>query len=491
MSGLKCLLAATTFVVVASACVPSQPGPHERLRPCTSDEAPADALCGTVTVYEDRHAASGRRIDLWVVVLPAIGSAPEPDPLFFLAGGPGQGAAQLVPEVHTAFRRVQRTRDIVLVDQRGTGRSNPLDCRPTAGTLRELTEGIDAALARLRTCLAGYDADVRLYTTDLAMDDLDEVRAYLGYERVNLYGGSYGTRAALVYARRHGAHVRAMVLDGVAPTDMRIPLFTARDAQRALDRALAACAADAGCRRAFPDLSTRVRALLNRLDASPRTVRLTHPRTGVAEEVTVDGRIVANILFSSLYSPLTASIVPALVARAEADDFQGLFALALAGDTGEHVSLGMQLSVLCSEDASRLALDEGPRPGTGTVFGAHLMDGQIAACAIWPTATLPAEYYAPVVSDVPTLVLSGDVDPVTPPSWGDEVVRHLGRARHLVVPATGHGVVATPCGNRLVTDFIERPSFAHLRTGCLQAVRRPPFFLTPAGPDPAPAGEAP
>ena len=198
------------------------------------------------------------------------------------------------------------------------------------------------------------------------MDDLDDVRAFLGYDRINLYGGSYGTRAALVYLRQHGEHVRSIVLDGVAPTDMRLPLFTARDAQHALDNALVDCDAEPACRRAFPEMATRIRRLIASLEQHPRRVRIVHPRTGIGEEVTVDARLVASVIFSALYSPLTASIVPALVDRAEQNDFQGLFALALASeDAGENMSIGMQLSVLCSEDASQVSTTSShmrPRP---------------------------------------------------------------------------------------------------------------------------------
>ena len=459
----------------------------DRLHPCTTDEGPADAYCGTLTVFENRDLGSGRQIDLWIVVLPSLSAVPEPDPLVFLAGGPGQGAAQLASQIQPIFRRVLRTRDIVLVDQRGTGESHPLNCRSESSSLREMTEASDAALERLRRCLEGYDADVRLYTTDIAMDDLQDVIAFLGYDRVNLYGGSYGTRAALVYLRQHGDHVRSVVLDGVSPTEMRLPLFTARDAQRALDRLLVDCETDARCRHAFPGLASRTRALIARLEHQQERVRIVHPRTGVPEDVEVDARLVATVVFSALYSPLTASIVPALIERAEKNDFQSLFALGLAGEGAtENMSLGMQLSVLCSEDASRVTLDEVAREAASTVFGSHLLGSQLDACAIWPRRAMDAAYYNPVVSDVPTLVLSGEIDPVTPPGWGEAVVKHLSRGQHIALPATGHGVVGTPCGNDLVTAFIERGSIEELDTDCVAFVRRPPFFLTPAGPDPGP-----
>jgi pimeloyl-ACP methyl ester carboxylesterase len=317
------------------------------------------------------------------------------------------------------------------------------------------------------------------------MDDLDDVRAYLGYDRINLYGGSYGTRAALVYLRRHGEHVRTMVLDGVAPMDMRLPLFTARDAQRALDKLLTDCDADTACRNAFPDLSARIRTLLQRLEQSPPMVRIVHPRTGVAEDVRVEARVVASILFSALYSPLTASMVPALVEAAERNEFQSIFALGLAGEgTGENMSVGMQLSVLCSEDAGRVTPADVEHQAAGTVFGLHLLTNQLKACEIWPRGVVESSYYEPVVSDVPALVLSGDLDPVTPPTWGESVVKSLKNGRHITVPGTGHGVVATACGQKLIRNFLDDASATSLDVSCVRSIKRPPFFVSPAGPDP-------
>ena len=282
-----------------------------RLHPCAGSEGPTDASCGNLQVYENRAAGTGRRISLNIVALPSLAGEPASDPLFFLAGGPGQAAAQMAAQVREIFRPVLRHRDIILVDQRGTGKSNPLDCRSESNTLQELTEPDTDSLGRLKKCLDGFDADVRFYTTPIAMDDLDDVRAYLGYDRINLYGGSYGTRAALVYLRRHGERVRSMVLDGVAPTDMRIPMFAARDAQRALDKLLTDCDADAACRSTHPGLAPRVRALLQRLSATPARVEVMHPRTGVRETVTLEARVVAGVLFAALYSPLTSSLLPA------------------------------------------------------------------------------------------------------------------------------------------------------------------------------------
>ena len=201
-------LAAVLLGLAACQGTP-QPAAIDVLTPCQGADAPTDALCGRLDVFENRAARAGRRISLKIVVLPALSPDPAPDPLVFLAGGPGQGAAKLAREVRELFGRIQADRDIVLVDQRGTGESNPLDCRSDEDSLAALSEPDDVGLQRLKQCLAGYDADPRYYTTTIAMDDLDEVRAHLGYARINIYGGSYGTRAGLVYLRQHGERVHA------------------------------------------------------------------------------------------------------------------------------------------------------------------------------------------------------------------------------------------------------------------------------------------
>ena len=391
----------------------------------------------------------------------------------------------MAEDIGALFAPVQRDRDIVLVDQRGTGASSPLDCPSSTDTLAALTESESRGLDRLRTCLAGYDADVRRYTTEIAMDDLDDVRAYLGYDTINVYGSSYGTRAALAYVRRYGEHVRAMVLDGVAPSDMRLPLFSARDAQAALDVLLDDCASNRECGAVFSGLGARMHRLIARLEHDPVRARATHPRTGIEEEVTVDARFVAGVLFSALYSPLTSSLVPLLVAQAERNEFESLFALALANEAaGNNLSIGMHLSVTCAEDVGRFSPQELERAIGDSVFGTYLADGLLRACEFWPRGEVSDDFFTPVITDVPTLVLSGEIDPVTPPRWGTSAVEHFQHVRHVTLPATGHGGVTTACGAELVFDFIERGTVDGLDLSCVSALRRPPFVVSPAGPDP-------
>lgn len=474
----------------ASCAPPPQDAAIDRLHECGIDEGPAGAYCGTFAVPEDRQSGHGRSIDLKIVVAPALRRAGAADPLFILEGGPGAGAATLAGSRLPMFRRFRTDRDLVFVDQRGTGESNRLGCDPTPDELNEITTDDDRALARLRACLAGLDADPRLYTTSIAMDDLDDVRRFLGYDDINLWGGSYGTRAALVYLRQHEAHVRSVVLDGVAPSDMRLPLHTARDAQRALDRLIADCAAASACAAAFPTLGADARALFARLAAGPAVVTGEHPRTGQPLEMQLTRRDAALVVFRALYVPELASLLPRVLTEAAAGRYHGLLALAFSsapeGDKRD-MAVGMHLSVVCAEDIARITPADRVAADASGFLGAAMFDAQYAACGFWPTGDVPEGYYAPVSSDRPVLILSGADDPVTPPTWGDHVAPHLSRSRHIVVPGAGHITLSRGCVPKLVEQFLRTATVDGLDPSCTETLTRPPFFVTPTGPAATPA----
>jgi pimeloyl-ACP methyl ester carboxylesterase len=317
----------------------------------------------------------------------------------------------------------------------------------------------------------------------VAMDDIDDVRSFLGYSAINLWGGSYGTRAALVYLKRHEATVRSVVLDGVAPTDMRLPLYMARDGQRALDRLLDDCGRDAVCARQFPDLRQTVTALWARLATRP-TVQFTHPRTGKPETITLSPRLIASVVFRALYSPEISALLPRLLTDAGAGNYQGLFALAFSSDVPKGaMSDGMFLSVVCAEDLPRVTPDDIERESAGRFIGTTMFDTQMKPCAFWPRGTVTDDYYAPVSSDRPVLIFSGANDPVTPPSWGDHVAEHLSHAKHFVVPGAGHITLTRGCVPELVATFLDRASADGLDGTCLNALGRPPFFTSYTGPD--------
>ncbi|HXW93113.1 MAG TPA: alpha/beta hydrolase [Terriglobales bacterium] len=475
------ILAGLILTLTVTGCQRTQPTALDRLHPCKIDEGPSEAFCGQYSVFEDRAAKSGRQIALKIVVAPALKRNPKPDPLFIFEGGPGGGAASLASYVLPFFHRFELDRDIVMIDQRGTGESNPLNCEPEDRDEEDFSKIDDYPLERLRTCLAGLKADPRLYTTSIAMDDIDDVRRYLGYGEINLWGGSYGTRAALVYLKQHEDAVRSVILDAVAPTDMRLGLFIARDGQRALDLMIDDCAKDAACSQRFPQLRESVNALFEHVNARPR-VTITHPRTGKSIQVTVSQRMVAFLIFNALYDPSLTSLLPQLITDAAQGNYQGLLTTAFARDLPKGaMSEGMFLSVVCAEDMPRIHPDDVQREAKGRFLGTAFFDTRLKPCEFWPKGTVSEDFYQPVSSSKPVLILSGIDDPITPPSWGDHVAQYLPNSKHFVVPGTGHGASGRGCAPLLMSKFLDEASVKNLDGSCLQAQHRPPFFVSYTG----------
>ena len=454
------------------------------LADCEPGDGPRNALCGWIPVYEDRNAASGRQIDLRVVVYPATSRNPQPDPLFVLAGGPGQGAAQLSSPLVGLFGHVRRERDIVFVDQRGTGRSNGLPCDQDTDDLDEFLSD-DHAVETFLSCLEEYEADLRFYTTPVAMDDLDEVRASLGYEHINLWGASYGTRAALVYLRRHSERVRSIVFDGAVPMTMTLPEGFSQDSQRALDLLLEDCEGRAACRERFPDLRRKLEEVLARLGRDGKQLFQRHPRTGAKVAVTLRAEAVTDILRLVLYNPDAAALVPMLVEQMHGGDFAGLLALAVGAESVPSefkIGWGMFFSVICAEDLPWVAESARNAAPSGVFSNDKTFEVWDKICGAWPRGQIAEDYHDPVVSDVPALVLSGDLDPVTPPRRGEDLAAGFSRVLHVVAPGTGHGATVRGCVSELVAEFVQAGSADDLDTSCVEELKRPGFFVTLGGP---------
>jgi len=454
------------------------------LVPCRLEGLGVEARCGQLTVFENRRTQQGRRLQLRLAVVPALAAQPLADPLFILVGGPGQAATKAGPAIAEVLGDLLRSRDVVLVDQRGTGGSNPLDCKDEeeSSLAKRFAPRLD--LLGTRACKSALGADTTLYTTDLAMDDLDDVRKALGYERINLWGGSYGTRAALVYLRQHPAHVRSLVLDGSAPFAIELPLFVARDGQHALDALFADCLADAECKARFPDTRTELARLLQRLEHAPESTRLIHPRTGLPETLVIEREGLAAALLNLLYVPALAGLIPLGVERASRGDYGTLVAPVEAFSNSVDLSTGMFLSVVCAEDLSRVSQAEATEQTQGTFLGAGWLSRLREQCAEWGAAPLPEAYFAPVAGNVPSLLLSGSLDPVTPPRWGELVQSTLSPSRHVVVPGAGHGVTSQGCVPELIHEFLDSLDPAGLDTSCVERLERPPFFTSLEGPSP-------
>jgi pimeloyl-ACP methyl ester carboxylesterase len=462
------------------------------LTPCQLSAPGADtrlqARCGKLSVYENRAAQSGRQIELHLAVIPAISRTPALDPLFFITGGPGEASTQDYVRMASAFRRIIEKRDIVLVDQRGTGQSHPLKCANPV----EDTEAEEKASFRtlVEDCIKQFDADTRFYTTQAAVDDLDSVRAALGYDRINLYGISYGTRVAQTYMRSYPKHVRAVILDGVLPQDEALGIRIASDAQRTLAAIFARCAADADCSKAFPDLPGALQSLLRRVEKEPVTLTVENPSTGKRTEVrfTRNKLGVAIRLFS--YSPETAALLPLLIHDANATgDLSRLAgqAMIVTEQLEGSINLGLHNSIVCAEDVPFFRqngrfLGDARKEEQAYLGGAYQALEKI--CQYWPAAQVPAEFKKPVQSDAPVLLLSGELDPVTPPSKAEHVAETLRHSLRVVAPGQGHGVLERGCLYKVATEFVERGTTEGLNTRCVQDLKPMPFFLSYTGPKP-------
>ncbi len=452
-----------------------------KLEPCNLPQLPQEVRCGKYEVYEDRAAGRGRKIALNILVMPATGEKPAADPVFFIAGGPGQGSAQVAVEAGDFLPSIRREREIVFVDQRGTGESNPLQCNffgdrnDMRGYFRE-----PFPLNILRSCRAELEkvANLALYTTPLAMDDLEEVRAAMGYERINLYGGSYGTNAALVYLRQHPARVRSVVLKGVAPTDYKMPLHFSKGVQHALDRLVEDCAQNVTCHKAFPKLKEELTAVVNRLDKTPATFAVINPVTGVEQQVTMTRAAFVDNLRVMLYVPDLTSMLPVIIHRAYEKDFApfATYAFILVRQIDAQIARGMQLSVICSEHVPFITDADIARETSGTYYGNVRIKAYKSACSEWPAVKAPQSFLEPVKSDVPVLTVSGDVDPVTPPAFAAAAARTLPNSRQIIIRDGTH-LTASDCIDRLVAEFLSKGNAQGLDDSCVKDIKRPAFIL--------------
>ena len=458
------------------------------LQPCDVARIPGKSLCGHLEVFENRATQKGRKISLKIIVLPATGAEHSPDPLFYIPGGPGSSATEDAPGIATIFAKIRERHDLVFLDQRGTGGSNPLNCELFNSNDLQSYLGYFFPLEDVKKCRRQLEttADRTLYTTPIAMDDLDDVRAALGYDRINIFGGSYGTRAALVYLRQHPEHVRAIVLQGVAPTNQFMPYDFPRSNERALQGVIEECAGDRDCNAAFPDLRAEVKSVLNRLLQGPVEVELNDPSAKSSGAAPVKVKLsrdpAVEAIRYMLYNPASAGRVPLILHQAASGNFVPLAQSALLYRKGlvASGSNGMYLSITCAEDLPWIKPGEGERLAAGTFLGDYRLRQQREACALWPRAKIPPGYAAPVRGTAPVLILTGQWDPVTPPANGDTAASYLAHSLSIVVPHGGHGLGGLDgleCIDKLMTQFIDEGTTTKLNTDCVKNIRRKGFAV--------------
>jgi len=446
---------------------------------------PLEAQCTTLSVPEDHGRQGGRSIALNVAWIPPRNTSdPAADPVFFLAGGPGQAAVATFPGLAPVFKDVMKDRGVVLVDQRGTGKSNPLNCKSEGSE----QNGSDPAAARawIEGCIAGLSkkADLRRYTTTDAVADLEVVRKAIGTDQINLMGVSYGTRMAQQYALRHPQHVRTLTLDSPVPNTLGLGNIFAGNLDSALQAQFALCKESPACKARMGDPRAELQAVLTRLRANPVEVTYRDGSTGedVTETITADH--VAGLVRMYAYMPAVGALLPQLIREASRGRYANLMALAkmMQGDLEDSISMGMQMSVICTEDADSMVVRA---EDADTVLGNRMVESMAAMCEAWPRGNKPADFNTALKGGLPVLVLTGEFDPVTPPKYGEQIAnKGLPNARWLNLRGQGHSVLGAGCMPKLFAQFIEKADAKALDAKCLDRLAYVPPFTSYNGWEP-------
>lgn len=490
---MKRALAVAGLLSLAAAAAADDVDATIKLTPCRLEHPfrmlAIGAECGSYLTPENPAQPAGRKIELFVARVPAISFKKKPDPLFLIAGGPGTSAVDLYTSSAGPFDRIRRDRDIILLDQRGTGRSNRLDCDYGDRNLFERVEDLEVAAesAKCRDELSKR-ADLRQYTTSVAVRDLDNVRRALGYDAINLFGNSYGTRVAQHYARRYPQSTRALILDGVVNPEVILGPAIAIDAERALERILQRCMGDAPCSKAFDDPMADYRALRNRLAAKPEPTQVSDAATGRPIHFDFSTRHLSAVLRFASYNDDQAALLPlSLHMATHESNFTPLASQfrVFAQSLEAAFAYGMHNSVACSEDtplidSGKLDLDA----LNATHMGAEQVQQLIEGCKNWPRGVVDEDLHAPLSSKAAALLLSGADDPVTPPEYAALAQRAFADSKHVIIAGHGHGQYGAPCVDRIMANFINAGSAKDLDASCTQKLKPMPFFITLAGPSP-------
>ncbi len=485
------LRAVVLLCVIASAnALVATPAQALELEPCRITAGPSypsiKARCGTLLRPENPAAPDSPDITLRVAVVPALNLTPASDAVVPIAGGPGQSTVQFYASYEHAFEPLRRDRDILLVDQRGTGESSALDCDVDDEVI---TGNFSAEITRQVTeeCLEELPHDPRFFTTSVAVADLEAVRIALGYSALNLYGISYGTRVAQHFAKRHPDVTRTIVLDGVVPPQVSLGPEIATESQRAVDQVFERCAQDRACDERFPDVAASFAQLVTALRDAPVVVSVPHPNTGRIEEVSFGTSEFATTVRLLLYDPKTIALLPLLIHEAANGNWVPLaaqFQMTVVS-LAEALSIGMHNAILCSEDTpfyDRTAIDSAGL--VSSYIGPVQLEAIDTICSVWPAGIVDDGFKAPLATTIPVLLLSGDADPITPPRYADLAAVDLGNARHLIGKGQGHGQIAVGCMPNVLEDFVATADLDALDASCLERAYVMPFFLDFSGPPP-------
>ena len=445
------------------------------LEHCHVDGIKAQIQCGTLKVPENYQQVDGEQIGINFVVVPAIDNSKDKTPLMFLAGGPGQAAAELAAGLRRVFIEVHKTHDIILVDQRGTGKSHPLECPDIEQqdvyqiTPEEFSE------QDVKDCIAQFSGDLSQYNSENAIRDFDAVRAALGHKQLNLYGGSYGTRAGLVYMRMFPDSIRSIVLDSVGPIEVPIGLFGQSSAQ-SFQLLIKHCQEDVACNAAYPKLEDEFQALKTRLDKGAVTVSISHPRLGIKTPFVISKSKFIGTIFQQLYSVSTRSLVPLIIHQAYLENYAPLAGIIATTEGGLGIYVGLLFNITCNEDFPRISSTMFEQDSDNNFGGDDSQQGFIKVCPLWPQYRPSDDFYQPVTANIPTLILSGELDPVTPPSNGEYPAKTLPNSHHVIVKNASHTVAMSTCASDMINEFLTSLDPKGLDESCLEDVPAESFM---------------
>ncbi|MCG9729090.1 alpha/beta hydrolase [Shewanella sp. Isolate13] len=476
---------ATAFLLGAGLLIPSAQAdtsanpthakPNNQ-QACYVDGLSEQMQCGLILVPENYAKPDGKQIEIHYVVMPAIKPSDKVEALLAIAGGPGQSAIENAQGFDRMLSKVRQTQDVILIDQRGTGQSNQLQC---------IGDGFDSALAvnesdfdtQLETqkCLDTLDADVTQYGSLSALKDFEAVRQHLGYQKLHLYGVSYGTRMAQLYMRHYPQSLATVTLDGVIPMQQSV-LAIGNAIARAFDLLIEDCANNRLCHGQFPQLRSDLEKVDAELTQGPKISQVPDPLTGEMTQLTLTRSKFKGALRMALYSPSTRSLMPHAIHQAAKGNYQPITGLYAMGIDNAGIAMGMHASVVCGEDWQRLTPELRAKTSE-SYFGKEMLKTFAESCAVWNMPAVDASFSKPISSDIPTLLLSGELDPATPPSWGELAMEKLSNAKHFVAPYATHGVAYQSCGNDLIAQLVEQGSVAELDAKCLNEDIRRNFYL--------------
>lgn len=456
--------------------------------PClvSSKHQQIDALCATFVRPENPHQTTGDTIELSVIKLASLAPEPELDAFTIIQGGPGGSSIDLSVGYAGFLEGVRKHRDVLVLDQRGTGRSNSLKC-PQPDSDSQPTE-FDSTLIRQQAsdCIDTIESDLRFYTTSLAVDDLEALRDATGYPRLTIYGVSYGTRVAQHFLRKYPKSSRAIILDGVVNVGLNLAGGEiARRSQAALDLLVLRCQESTDCEGSFGDIRLKLTELIARLAKTPIDIRLPDPISGKVADKRLSQDDVLGVLRLMAYSTESNSLLPLIISEAHAGNYLPLAAqsIMIGGDFFDGYSIGMNNSVMCTEDAPYVTKEDTENLD-GTYFGNLMVEAMKATCEVWPLGVIDQQFHQPFDTDVPILILSGETDPITPPENGEYAHNMFSNSRHFIVPAHGHGVLMRGCVPQLTLDFIETGLLTQLDPSCIEREQAMPFFNSSTGPKP-------